>query len=166
MDGIIVSDGVVSARVYGRAEDAPLAEGEAFVALDPEEARPGDPWPDAKAVDRARDRRIEGGFIFDGTAFQTDPKSVERIAGTASAAHIAITLDGAEAGDLRWADPDSDFVWIATDNSRVEMDALTAIAFGKAYMAHERALILAASAIKARIRAGETVDIETAEEWP
>ncbi|MBP5857302.1 DUF4376 domain-containing protein [Marivibrio halodurans] len=118
------------------------------------------------AVDALRDSKIAGGFTFGGTAFQTDPNSVKRIAGTASAAHIAITLDGAEAGDLRWADPDSDFVWIATDNSLVEMDAPTAIAFGKAYLAFERRLVFAASAIKARLRDGEDFDIETAAEWP
>ncbi|MBP5856268.1 DUF4376 domain-containing protein [Marivibrio halodurans] len=128
------------------------------------------PLPTAEAlcdaVDASRDRRIGDGFTFDGTAFQTDPDSVKRIAGTASAAHIAITQDGAAAGDLRWADPASDFVWIAADNSLVPMDAPTAIAFGQAYLAFERRLVFAASAIKTRIRDGETVDIETAAEWP
>lgn len=118
------------------------------------------------AVDALRDAKIAAGFTFAGTAFQTDPDSVKRIAGTASAAHVAITQDGAEAGDLRWADPASDFVWIATDNSLIAMDAPTAIAFGQAYLAFERRLVFAASAIKTRIRDGETVDIETAAEWP
>ncbi|MCR9221985.1 MAG: DUF4376 domain-containing protein [Alphaproteobacteria bacterium] len=117
-------------------------------------------------VDRLRDAKIAAGFTFDGTVFQTDPDSVKRIAGAASAAHVAVTLDGAQAGDLRWADPAGDFVWIAEDNSVVAMDAPTVIAFGQAYMAHERALVFAAKAIKDRIRAGETVDIEAAPEWP
>ncbi|MCR9218918.1 MAG: DUF4376 domain-containing protein [Alphaproteobacteria bacterium] len=117
-------------------------------------------------VDRLRDAKIAAGFTFGGIVFQTDPDSVKRIAGAASAAHVAITQDGAQVGDLRWADPASDFGWIAQDNSVVVMDAPTVIAFGQAYMAHERALVFAAKAIKDRIRAGETVDIESAPEWP
>lgn len=119
-----------------------------------------------EAVNVLRDTKIADGFIFGGVLFQTDLVSVKRIAGAASAAHVAITQDGAAAGDLRWADPDSDFEWIAADNSVVAMDAPTVVAFGQAYMAFERELVFAASAIKARIRAGETVSIETAPEWP
>jgi len=119
-----------------------------------------------RAVDRERDRRIAAGFTFQGVGFQTDPDSVKRIAGAASAALVAITIDAAAPGDLRWADPDADFVWIAADNSLVPMDAPSVIAFGKAYMAHERALVFAAKAIKDRIRTGESVDVAAAPEWP
>lgn len=131
----------------------------AAAALDPLESA-------IRAVNRARDRRIAAGFTFQGVRFQTDADSVKRIAGAASAALIALTLGGAQAGDLRWADPASDFVWIAADNSLIPMDALTVIAFGQAYMAHERALVFAAKAIKDRVRAGETVDVDRAPEWP
>lgn len=132
------------------------------IEIEPYEA----PAATTAEVDRLRDAKIAGGFTFAGTHFQTDAQSVKRIAGAASAAHVAITQDSAQVGDLRWADPDSDFQWIATDNSLVSMDAHTAVAFGRAYMAFERALVFAASAIKARIRNGETVDIEAAPEWP
>jgi len=119
-----------------------------------------------KAVNQERDRRIAGGFSFQGQRFQTDPDSVKRVAGAASAAHVAITLNAAQAGDLRWADAASDFVWIATDNSLVAMDAPTVIAFAQAYMAHERALIFAAKTIKDRLHAGDSLDVRQAAEWP
>lgn len=116
---------------------------------------PGSPAPGTpKDVDRIRDRKIAGGFTFNGTRFQTDPESVKRIAGAASAAHVAITQNGAAVGDLRWADPDSDFHWIAADNALVPMDAPTVVAFGQAYLAHERAMVFTAKAIKDEIRAG------------
>lgn len=128
---------------------------------------PGTPAPGSIArVNLVRDRRIAAGFAFNGKTFQTDPDSVKRIAGAATAAHMAISLDSAQPGDLRWADPDYDFVWSAADNSLVPMDAPTAIAFGQAYLAHERALVFAAKAIKNRIRNSENVDIATAPEWP
>ena len=56
--------------------------------------------------------------------------------------------------DRRWADANADFQWIAADNTLLAMDAPTAIAFGQAYMAHERALIFAAKTIKDEISAG------------
>ncbi|MEQ8601683.1 MAG: DUF4376 domain-containing protein [Marivibrio sp.] len=119
-----------------------------------------------RAVNRERDRRIAAGFTFQGRRFQTDADSVKRIAGAASAALVAMTLQGAAPGDLRWADASADFVWIAADNSLVPMDAPSVIAFAQAYMAHERALVFAAKAIKDRLRAGESVAVPQAPEWP
>lgn len=126
-----------------------------------------EPERQAERVNGIRDAKIAGGFSFAEASFQTDPESVKRIAGAASAAHVAITLNGAQADDLRWADPDSDFEWIAADNSLVPMDAPTTIAFGQAYMTFERTLVFVASAIKAEIRAG-TYDGDPAEDprWP
>jgi hypothetical protein len=101
-----------------------------------------------------RDRRIAAGFSFSSKEFDTDRESVKRILGAASAAHIAVTQNNSQAGDLRWADANADFQWIAADNTLLAMDAPTAIAFGQAYMAHERALIFAAKTIKDEISAG------------
>lgn len=94
-----------------------------------------------------RERRMVADFIWQGLAFQMDPRSlqfVERAQGNAMAAIFA----GAQAGDLRWHGQNGDFAWIARDNSSVPMDAQTVLAFTTAAIAREGALVLAARAIK------------------
>lgn len=99
-------------------------------------------------VDAERDRRIDGTFVFAGVTFQSRPQDRENIAGAAQLATIALTMGGAQPGDLRWHGGDSDFVWIAADNSLVPMDAPTVIGFGQAVAEHKHAHIFAARAIK------------------
>lgn len=55
---------------------------------------------------------------------------------------------GAEEKNLRWADVNSDFSWIAADNSMVTMDAQTMLAFAKASAAQKARLIFRAREIK------------------
>ena len=98
-------------------------------------------------VDAERDRRIDAGFTFNGKAYQTRQTDRENIAGAAQIAFMAI-VGGAEAGNLRWADPDSDYVWIASDNSLVPMDAQTVVELGRAAAAEKQALIFAARTLK------------------
>lgn len=94
-----------------------------------------------------RDRRINGGFEFQGIRYQSRQQDMDNIAGASLAALAAITA-GAQAGDYRWHGGDTDFAWIADDNSLVPMDAQTMFAFGQAAMAHKQALIFAARALK------------------
>lgn len=114
-------------------------------------------------IDAERDRRVADGFTFAGKAFQTRPEDRENIAGASTAALAAI-VNGAQAGDLRWHGGDSDFAWIAADNTLVPMDAQTMFAFGQAAMAHKQAMIFAARALKdmAEIPA----DIADDQWWP
>lgn len=98
-------------------------------------------------VDSERDRRISAGFEFSGTMYQSRPADWEVYSGKALDAFIAIS-SGAQPGDLRWSDPDSDFAWIAADNSRVPMDAQTVIELAKAASAHRTRLTFAGSDIK------------------
>lgn len=98
-------------------------------------------------VDQERDRRIDGGFSFGGVFYQTRPEDRENIAGASTAALAAI-MNGAEPGDYRWHGGDTDFVWIAADNSMHAMDAQTLFAFGQAAMAHKQAHIFAARSLK------------------
>lgn len=105
------------------------------------------PTPTADDVDAERDRRIAIGFVFNGKLFQTRPDDRENIAGASTAALAAI-INGASEGDLRWHGGDSDFTWIAEDNSEVPMDAQTMFAFGQAAMAHKQTLIFKARALK------------------
>lgn len=75
---------------------------------------------------------ISGGVTYNGKRFQTrqdmEKSDRENIISIGSAAQIAI-LAGAQPNDLRWADADNDFGWIAEDNTRVMMDAQTMAAF-------------------------------------
>lgn len=105
------------------------------------------PPPTASEVDAERDRRIAAGFIFAGKLYQSRPEDRENIAGASTAA-LAALVNGAQPGDLRWHGGDSDFCWIAADNSLTPMDAQTMFAFGQAAMTHKQAHIFAARAVK------------------
>lgn len=98
-------------------------------------------------IDAERDRRIAGGFAFQEHFFQSRSDDRENIAGASTAA-LAATVSGAAAGDLRWHGGDSDFAWIAEDNTLVPMDAQTMFAFGQAAMAHKQAMIFAGRVLK------------------
>lgn len=101
----------------------------------------------AAAVKAECDRRLVADFEFNGVMFQRDPTSLQRITGAATLAGFAIAA-GVRPGNLRWANPDRDFAWIASDNSLVEMDAQTAFAFGQAAAAVETRIIYAAKALR------------------
>lgn len=111
-----------------------------------------------------RDALIDGGVIFGGVAYQTRPTDRENIIGAALMASLALAA-GAQPGDYRWADPDADFEWIAMDNSKVQMDALTVIELGKAQAARKQELIFKARWIKDQVAAGAittTAEIDAA----
>ncbi|GGG77464.1 hypothetical protein GCM10011415_27960 [Salipiger pallidus] len=94
-----------------------------------------------------RDRRISGGFTFEGVEYQTRPEDLENMAGAATSALEAI-VNGALPGDLRWDDPNVDFAWIAADNSLTPMDAQTTLAMGKAAKRHKQLHIFTARQMK------------------
>lgn len=98
-------------------------------------------------VNAERDRRLAADFEFQGKMYQRDPTSLQRITGAATLAGFAIA-GGAQPGNLRWANPESDFGWIASDNSITAMDAQTCFAFGQAAAAVETRLIFAAKALR------------------
>lgn len=98
-------------------------------------------------VDAERDRRIADGFTFGGVFYQSRRADRENIAGAAVAALAAIGA-GAQVGDYRWHGGDSDFMWIAADNSMHPLDAQSTFAMGQAAMAHKQAHIFAARALK------------------
>lgn len=105
------------------------------------------PAPTSDDVNRERDRRVDDGFLLDGQKFQSRPKDRENIAGASTLAVIAI-MGGAQPGDLRWHGGSTNFVWIASDNSLVPMDAYTVINLGKTAAAWKSAHIFAARVLK------------------
>jgi len=98
-------------------------------------------------VKAERDRRLVADFEFNSKMFQRDKVSLQRITGAATLAGFAIG-NGAAVGDLRWANPDSDFGWIASDDTVVPMDAYTAFQFGQAAAGVETSIIFAAKALR------------------
>ena len=121
------------------------------------------PAPTSDAVDAERDRRIAALFVFAGKAYQLDPESQINMTAMGASARFAIGA-GAVAGNLRWSDPNSDFGWIATDNSITPLDAPTMAALADAALAWKSANVFAARAIKniAPIPADYAADVR----WP
>lgn len=105
------------------------------------------PPPSSADVDQERDRRTAGGFSFGGFFYQSRPEDRENIAGAATAA-LAAMVNGAQAGDYRWHGGDTDFVWIAADNTTHALDAQMTFAMGQAAMAHKQDHIFAARTLK------------------
>lgn len=105
------------------------------------------PPPTEDQIDAERDHRIAAGFTFGGTFYQSRPEDRENIMGASTAA-LGAMMQGAQAGDYRWHGGDSDFMWIAADNSTHVMDAQTVYAFGLAAMEHKTAHIFAGRAVK------------------
>lgn len=124
----------------------------------------------ADAVNAIRDDRTANAFVFAGVLFQLDDaRSQPRITAMGADARFAV-LGGAQPGNLRWADPDHDFGWIATDNSVMPMDAQTMVAFSDAAKLWVSRHTFAGAAIKKAIAAAEdhaaldAIDIEAG--WP
>jgi len=113
-------------------------------------------------VNAERDRRLEMDFTFNGEKFQRDQKSLSRISGAASLAGFAIA-QGAQPGDLRWHGGDADFVWIASNNSLMPMDAQTVFAFGQVAANVETRIIFAAKQLR---EMDHIPDPATWEGWP
>lgn len=99
-------------------------------------------------VTAERDRRLQLDFEFNGATFQRDHDAVRRINGAGTLALAAI-VGGAQSDDYRWHGGDSDFQWIASDNTLVTMDAQTVMLFGAAAAHRETELIFAAKLLKA-----------------
>ncbi len=114
------------------------------------------PLPNTEDVDIERDRRVEGGFDFNGNTFQSRPEDVANISGATTAATLAI-ISGAPPGYLRWANPAEDFVWLNTNNEPITFDAQTFAGLGMALLGHKSRLIFKGRDIKDRILAGEEI---------
>lgn len=119
-----------------------LYDGETFTAPPP-------PPVDPALIDEERDRRFGLGFDFNGHHFQTALSSDrDNILGATIFAGFAMILRGKQPGDLRWMNPDKDFVWIDADDQAVPMDAPTVIELAEAAFTFKNALIDAAHLLK------------------
>lgn len=119
--------------------------------------------PTSAMVDRECDRRTQTMFVFGGVSYQLNEKSISRIIAMGADARFA-SLAGAGVGNLRWADPDEDFGWIATDNSVTPMDAPTMAAFADAAKLWVSKNTFAAHTLKATTPI--PADFADDEHWP
>jgi hypothetical protein len=97
-------------------------------------------------VNTERDRRMAL-FTFDGRYYDLDNQALANVSGSGTLALAAIG-NGAQVGDLRWADPNEDFTWITHDNVIVPMDAQTCWAFAQAAAMWRKHCIYKARALK------------------
>jgi hypothetical protein len=73
---------------------------------------------------------INKGVVYQNKIIQIDDKSRLSISAAALMATIAINNKVGDQNNYRWVDPDVDFGWIAEDNTVINMDAPTCVAFG------------------------------------
>lgn len=156
-DGVIISEW---GGIYGQVAPIPnplilpngdqvcgARAGESYVGYSVVEWRMDPPPPSVADVNKERDQRIADGFLFMDRIFQSRSDDRENIAGAGTLASIAI-MGGAQPGDYRWHGGSEDFVWIAADNSLIQMDAFDVVNFGKTAAAWKSAHIFAARALK------------------
>jgi len=109
-----------------RAYLAWVAEGNTALEPDPQA-------PIKEDVNAERDRRTEAGVPFEVRGqmhvFDFNQMGKDNITGAATLAKFAI-LKGAQPGDYRWANPNTDFTWITQANEKVLMDAHETSALG------------------------------------
>lgn len=119
-----------------------------------------------RQIDAERDRRIDGGFTFQGERLQSRPSDRENVMGAAQLA-MGYLAAGGDPSSLRWADPDNDFVWITADNGTIALTAADTIAMFQAGVAFKSALTFYARAMKdAVIAAEDPSSVEWGEGWP
>lgn len=101
----------------------------------------------SKTVDKERDRRADGGVVFAGKRYQTRPQDRENINGAGTLA-LAALVQGIGPGNYNWHGKPTPFEWIAEDNSTVQMDAPTVLAFGAAVASLKSDMIHCARKLK------------------
>lgn len=114
----------------------------------------------SEMVNEVRDRKMSR-FPYNGKIFQFDTDSQTNVAGAGTLALAAI-MQGAQPGDFMWAGGNTPFVWLAEDNTAVQMDAQQTLQFAQAAAQWKRLHIYAARAIKDQ----GVEDIENSQLWP
>jgi len=100
------------------------------------------------AVSMERDGRIDSGFVYNGSEFQSDPGSRENIIGALCLSLGGMMADPQGNAGYRWADPNEDFAWTDKSNTQVKMTAAECQAFCQAAMEYKSELIKAARSLK------------------
>lgn len=98
------------------------------------------------AINTLRDEKEAEGFTYNGTRFQSDPRSADRIANAALAATSALATSTAFSVS-----------WSAEDNTVIALDAMGMLAMQGALTQHAAALHYYARSLKDQVRAQTTV---------
>lgn len=102
-----------------------------------------------------RDQVEEGGFSWDGAAFDSDPASQMKIQGSAQLATLAMLAGMPYAVD-----------WTLANNSVRSLSGADMLAVGQALGAHILATHVTGRAVRAAVEAAETVEQVLAVAWP
>lgn len=124
----------------GSANIGDIWDGTAFTA-------PPLPPVTKEQVNQERNKRVNAGFTWNGKEFQSDSNSRENISGAATSA-TAYIVNGGSPDEIYWQSPDTPFIWLATDNTSVQMTPVEVIDFGNTALAHKKAHIFAARTLK------------------
>lgn len=120
----------------------------------------------ARSIDRMRDARIDGGFMWRGMRFQSRQSDRENIIGASHLASLFIA-NGGSPDSMRWANPDSDFEWILADNGRTTMSAMDVIDLMQAGVTFKAAQTFYARALKDAVYAAEDpTSVNITDGWP
>ncbi|WP_430251679.1 hypothetical protein [Neorhizobium sp. DAR64860/K0K1] len=123
------------------------------------------PLATTELVDAERRRRLAIGIPHGAGRIQVRDGDRSFINLAMTAARLALDA-GSKSGDYRWQDPERDFEWILSDNSRAAMDAQTVVEIGQRSLALISSLGITASNLKGRIRGGEQIfDIRNNRFW-
>lgn len=133
--GLRIVAGVGGAPILQSPEDAPLEELRARKIAE---------------IEQARDTAIVGGFEFNGTRFDSDAKSIQRING-------AVTLS--------LLNPDYETPWITQLNTIVQLDAAALAGLGIAAGLHEATQVFKARGLKDAALSASTKEALAAISW-
>lgn len=124
-----------------------------------------DPIITPEQVDAERDRRIAEGFIFDGVMYSTATQDQRNdIADMVAISLSAITLGGAQPGQMDWVQEGVPFAWAAADNTEIPMDAQTCHEFTMA--ASKRKMLFIGAAIRLKQQSPIPLDYASDFFWP
>jgi len=107
-----------------------------------------------------RNAALDGGMDFQSNNYQTRPQDRENIDRAGQSASLAISQEGAQPGDTMWHHGTEPFFWIASDNSRIEMDAQTMVLFSQEAASYHSRITISARTVKDQINAGQITQID------
>lgn len=111
-------------------------------------------WSDVMSE---RDDRIRSNFIWNGHEIQSREDDRENILGASTLATVAI-MNGAQPGDVFWADANTPFTWIVANNSIITLDAFQMVDMGRKALEHKKFLIYKAKTIKDQVEVDPTIN--------
>lgn len=152
-DAVSISNALHAELLAGQSQGSRIVQGEggAPVLQSPDDAPLNELLSRKIAeIEQCRDTAIASGFDFNGTRFDSDAKSIQRING-------AVTLS--------LLDPAFETDWITFDNSVVRLNAAQLAGLGAAAGQHEAAQIFRARQLKDQALAATTREQLAAITW-